>query len=201
MKRAVTLALLLFAFLTASAQHKQSDTLRLALIKAPTDTAKFNALHDLGNFYYSNQPDSAIIFDQQAYLIAKKNNWNVSLEGELNNIASDYDELGDYANSIQYYQKSLRIAEQIGDDLQIANVNSNIGSAYLSKHDYQKGLPYLLLCKKNLQDYLRTHKTIPKRFKSLDPVNLSNIGETYVYLHKPDWRNTVLLTLTKSVWP
>jgi len=186
MKRAITLTLLFFAFFTVRAQHKQSDTLRLALIKASTDTAKFNALHDLGNFYFGSMPDSAIVFDQRAYLIAKKNNWLEGQAHELNNIASDYDQLGDYANSIQYYQQSLRIGEETGDDFQIANANGNIGSAYLSKYDYQKALLYMLLAQKLLQEYPKTHHKKSNIYNAEVAINLSNIGDVYVYLHKPD---------------
>src|ERR1700743_1048818 len=151
MRKTFAFIITTLSVLVANAQHKVSETLRLALIQASTDTAKFLALKTLGTFYYNNQPDSAIIFDQQAYLIAKKNNWLFGQEHELNNIASDYQQLGDYANSLLYYQKSLRIGEQIHDDFQIANINSNIGSVYLAKQDYQKGLPYFLLSRKLLQ--------------------------------------------------
>ncbi len=198
MKKVLTLVILLFVIFTATAQHKQSDTLRLALIKAPTDTAKFNALHDLGNFYFDSLPDSAIIFDQQAYLIAKKSNWLFGQEHELNNIASDYQQLGDYANSLLYYQKSLRIGEQIRDDFQIANINSNIGSVYLSNHDYQRGLPYFLLSGKLLQEYAKTHNKKPKQFPSLEMINLSDIGEAYIYLHKLDSARYYLTTAYKK---
>src|SRR6201992_1168199 len=186
MRKTFAFILTTLSVLVANAQHKASDNLRLALIQASTDTAKFLALKTLGTFYYNNQPDSAIIFDQQAYLIAKKNNWRTAQEHELNNIASDYDVLGDYANSILYFQKSLRMGEQIGDDLQIVNVNSNIGAAYVSKRDYQKALPYLLMTVKLLKEYPKTHHKLTAVYQRIEPINLSNLGESYIYLHKLD---------------
>jgi tetratricopeptide (TPR) repeat protein len=197
MKKTAILTLLLFTLFTASAQHKQSDTLRLTLIKGLSDTAKFNTLHDLGNLYFGSQPDSAIIFDQQAYLIAKKNNWEMDQERELNNIASDYAELGDYANSILYYQKALRLAELIGNGFQIANANSNIGEAYLSKQDYQKALLYMLPAQKLIQDYSRNHQMQP-RYNHLEATNTANIGETYLNLEKLDSAKYYLVNAYKK---
>ncbi|MBS1523369.1 MAG: tetratricopeptide repeat protein, partial [Bacteroidetes bacterium] len=186
MRKTFILILLVFGCFVAHAQHKRSDTLRLNLIKASTDTARYLAMKELGNFYYTSLPDSAIIFDQQAYLIAKKNNWLVGQAHQLNNIASDYDQLGDYANSILYYQKSMILGQQTGDDFQVANANSNIGAAYLSKKDFQKALPYFVLAKKLLQDFAKTNKKRPKEYNSLIAINLSNLGEAYSYLGKLD---------------
>jgi signal transduction histidine kinase len=185
MKQIFILVLLLFSILAASAQRKKIDTLRLALIRANTDTTRFNAMRDLGNFYYTSIPDSAIILDQQAYLIAKKNNWEKAMGHQLNNIASDYDQLGDYANSIQYYQRSLRIGEQTGDSVQIVNAYGNIGAAYLSKQDYQKAVPYMMLTQKLLKDYSKKHQ-LKGQYKTLEAINLGNIGEAYISLQKLD---------------
>jgi len=185
MKKTAALTLLLFTFFTAGAQHKKIDTLRLALIKARTDTARYIALHDLGNLYYSTYPDSAVYFDQQSFLLAQKNNWEKSEGGALNNLASDYELLGDFPNTIQYYLKSLRIDERIHDAFGILNVNSNIGAAYIAQADYKRALPYLLLAQKQLWEYTRTRQ-IEQKYRSITPINLSNIGEDYLNLQKLD---------------
>jgi len=197
MRKNLILILFLFSIFTASAQHKKSDTLRLTLNKAATDTDRFNALHDLGNFYFTSLPDSALILDQQSYLIAKKNNWEKAQSHQLNNIASDYNELGDYANSILYYQKSLMLGEQAGDSLQVVNANGNIGAAYASKQDYQKALPYLLLTQKLLNDYSKKHQ-LKGQYKTLEAINLGNIGEAYLNLQKLDSAQYYLVLAYKS---
>jgi len=185
MKKAATLALLLFAFFTASAQRKQIDSLKLVIRKAVTDTDKFNALHDLGVLYVKSYPDSAILFDQQAFLLAKKNNWAKNEARQLGNIANAYALMGDYATAVQYYLKSLRIAERINFQLSIIVTNLNIGSTYLQKEDYAKGLTYSLIALKQLRDYTRSHQ-LEARHKSFKPILLGNIGGIYLELHKLD---------------
>jgi len=166
------------------AQHKQSDTLRLALVKAQTDTEKIIALHDLGNYYYDNHPDSAVSFDQQAYLIAVKNNWKLLQEHQMNNIAGDYVFLGDFANGLLYYQKAHRLGEELGDDFQILNIQSNIGGTYLSEKNYNKALVNFLIADKLIEAYAKSHKKKAKDFNSLYVINTSSIGDCYVHLKK-----------------
>lgn len=72
MEKAISVTLLLFAIFTAAAQKKQIDTARMTLNKAKTDTEKYIALHSIGVLYQQNQPDSALTFEQQAFLLAKK---------------------------------------------------------------------------------------------------------------------------------
>jgi two-component system NtrC family sensor kinase len=185
MKKAATLALLLFAFFTASAQRKQIDSLKLVISKAVTDTDKYNALHDLGALYVQSYPDSAIMFNQQAYLLAKKNNWAKNQARQLANIASDYKQMGDYATTMQYYFKSLRIDERFNFQVLIIITNENIGVTYLQKDDYPKSLTYSMLALKQLQDYTRDRQW-EARYKTVKPSLLDNIGAAYLALHKLD---------------
>jgi len=100
MKKTFTLALLLFSLFSASAQHKKIDSLRVALGKAVTDTDKYSALYQLGKLYYISYPDSAIIFHQEAFLIAKKHNWEKEQGENFNGIANAYATMGDYATEL-----------------------------------------------------------------------------------------------------
>jgi two-component system NtrC family sensor kinase len=185
MKKALTLALLLFTFFTAAAQRKQIDSLRLVLRKAVTDTDKFNTLHDLGLLYISSYPDSAILFGQQAFLLAKKNNRAKNEANALNFMANAYVNMGDYASSLQYYFKALRIYERTNVQVGICQINNNIGNAYMQKGDYQKALPYFLSARRQLKDYTRRHQ-LEGRSKLLKPILLANIGESYLDLQKAD---------------
>jgi two-component system NtrC family sensor kinase len=185
MKKAVTLVIFLLTIFTAAAQRKQIDSLNLVIRKAVTDTDKYNALHDLGLLYTQSYPDSGILFSQQAFLLAKKNNWAKNQARQLGNIASDYANMGDYATALQYYFKDLRIAERFNFQVSIIIANLNIGDAYLRKEDYQKSLPYSQLAYKQLQDYARNHQ-LEARYKTVKPIILVNIGEAYLGLHKLD---------------
>ena len=115
MKETAILTLLLFTFFTANAQKKRIDSLRLALSKAKTDTMRYLALLHLSTTYFLPKPDSAIIFAQQGYLLAKKNNWASGQAKCLNDMANAYGTLGDYVKSISFYYKALRIAGELND--------------------------------------------------------------------------------------
>ena len=198
MKKAVALALLVLVVLTASAQRKKIDSLRSAVNKAATDTTRYIALHALSIVYYSYYPDSAIVIEQQAFLLAKKNNWVKNQGRSLNNIANAYNITGDYATAIQYYLKALRAHEYIDDQLGVIMVNINIGNLYIEEEDDKKALPYLLLAQKQLLAYTRNH-LLKAEYKQYTPNILMNIGDAYLHLKKIDSAKYYLDSAYKSI--
>ena len=106
---------MLFFVLTASAQKKLTDSLYKDLNKAKTDTEKFVAYTALCKYYYISNPDSAIISGQQAFVLAKKDNWEGAEARSYGYIASSYSEMGDYMKAMQYYLKSVKIKERLKD--------------------------------------------------------------------------------------
>jgi tetratricopeptide (TPR) repeat protein len=160
MKKLSLLLLLLITTFFAAAQQKQIDTLRLALSKAKTDTMRCEALKNLSYAYYISKPDSAIIFGQQGYLLAQKNNWAINQEKCLDNMAIAYSVLADYVKSIQFYFKALKIAGELNDLYLMSVVNDNIGTTYILRQDYKKALPYLLLAQKQLNTFALSHKLL-----------------------------------------
>jgi two-component system, NtrC family, sensor kinase len=185
MKKTLILSVLLMAFLTAGAQHKKIDTLRVALNKATTDTDKYSAMYELGRIYYISYPDSSIIFYQQAFLIAKKYNWIKEQGNDFNGIANAYGSLGDYVNAVQYYLKALKNYQLVNYGMGTAKVDNNLGSTYLQKEDFKAGLFYLQKAIKPLDDYTRSHKLIGNE-KNLNGILLLNLGECYLDLKKLD---------------
>ncbi len=185
MKKLSLLLLLLLTIFFAAAQKKQIDTLRLALSKAKTDTIRYEALRNLGNAYYLPNPDSAIIFGQQGYLLAKKNNWALNQAKCLSNMANAYGVLGDYAKSMSFYLKALRIDGELNDLYLMSVVNDNIGATYIQEQDYKKALPYLRLAQKQSNTFALSHKLLFIH-KHNRAVIYINIGECYLYMHQAD---------------
>jgi len=185
MKKTATLTLLLFTLFTAAAQKKQIDTLRLALSKAKTDTMRFEALRSLGRAYYISSPDSSIIFSQQGYSLAKKNNWAQNQAKCLNGMANAYSNLGDYVKATLFHLKALRISEDINDLVGASTMNNNIGSTYIQQQDYKKALTYLRLAQKQLNTFALSHKLLLNH-KSLRTVIYLNTGECYLDMHQAD---------------
>jgi two-component system NtrC family sensor kinase len=185
MKKTAILTLLLFTLFTAAAQKKRIDTLMVAFSEAKTDTMRYEALHNLYLSYYNPNPDSAMIFAQQAYLLAKKNNWASGQENCFNNIAIVYADWGDYVKSITFYFKALRIAGELNDLYQMSLVNENIGATYILRQDYKKALPYLRMAQKQLNTFALSHKLLFKHKQNRTILYL-NTGECYLDMHQAD---------------
>jgi signal transduction histidine kinase len=171
--------------ITARAQHKKSDTLLTALKRARIDTDRYVALIALSRHYYLTYPDSAIIFSQKGYEIAEKNNWLNAQAFALKRMGDAYVNSGDYVKSLQYYFKSLRIAESINDLIGIQSVSNNIGSLYLSKQDYRNALTYFYKAKKQLETYRQSDKN-SYQYKRISYIIALNIGETYLGMKQVD---------------
>jgi len=185
MKKIYLILLLLVTAAVASAQHKRTDTLYVALHAAKTDTDKLLAMLKLCDHYYLAYPDSGIVLGQQAYDIAKKHNW-IKPEGRcLNSLANSYATIGDYVTGMQYYFKALKLSESLNDLHSISTEYNNIGATYVQKADYKASLPYLRLSEKYLNNYGLTHK-----FRTVDwhlrDIILENLGEAYIFLHNID---------------
>jgi len=185
MRKTAALTLLLFTLFTANAQKKRIDTLRVALSKAKTDSMRYRALINLSATYYLPNPDSAIIFGQQGYLLAKKNNWALKEAQCLNNIANDYGVLADYVKSVQFYFKAVKIAGELNDLYLMSVVNDNIGATYIQQLDYKKALPYFRLAQKQSNTFILSHKLLFKH-KRHRAILYENTGECYLYMQQAD---------------
>jgi signal transduction histidine kinase len=130
-----------------------------------------------------SNPDSAIIFTQQGYLLAKKNNWTIDQAMCFTSLANAYTYLGDYVKTMQFYLKALRIFEPLGDLFGMSRVNNNIGNAYITEEDYKTALTYLHAAEKQLNAYASTHTLLPNH-KHLRAIINENIGECYLDLHQ-----------------
>jgi len=59
-----------------------------------------------------------------------------------NEVANEYEYLGDYEPAIEYYLKSLNLAVRIGDKKMQRKINNNVGSVFLALKDYATGYRY-----------------------------------------------------------
>jgi two-component system, NtrC family, sensor kinase len=185
MKKISLLLLLLVIASVAGAQKKQIDTLRLALSKAGTDSLQDEVLCNLGRAYYQTNSDSAIIFAQQGYLLAKKNNWTLNQEKCLSNIGNAYANFGDYVKAISLYFKAIKLAQDLNDIFLMSIVNDNIAASYIQQQDYKKALPYLRLSLKQINTYALSHKMLFKHKEDRAIIYL-NTGECYLGMHQSD---------------
>ena len=185
MKKIPLLLLLLITVSFAAAQKKHIDTLRLQLSKAKTDTMRNKALLNLGVAYYHSNPDSAMLFEQQTYLLAKKNNWTIGQEISLKNMADIYADWAEYVKAISFYFKALKIAGELNDLYGMSVVNVDIGATCIQQQDYKKALPYLRLALKQSNTFSITHKLRFKHKQNREFI-WACIGDCYRNMHRTD---------------
>jgi len=119
------------------------DSLLKELPKMKKDTNGVNLLNDLCFEYYSLNPDEGIKYGEQGLKLAEKLSWR---EGE----AYCYNSLGvvysfgksDYPKALEYYGKSLKIFEELGNKSGVAINLGNIAFIYANQSDYPKALEY-----------------------------------------------------------
>jgi serine phosphatase RsbU (regulator of sigma subunit) len=90
---------------------------------------------------------------------------------KLNDIATIYMKVGLYSNSLQYYLRALKVAEQINDKHLIILFNGNIGCLYKDKGDYDKSIDFY---NKVLSFSKQNNDTL-----SLYPNALMGLGDLY----------------------
>ncbi len=135
-------------------QQQQIDSLN-GIINTPTshDTSLARAYVDLSDILAAANLDTIIPLCQKAKFIAESalsNNTSdlfvkplkLSLADALSNMGYVYSSRGDNQMALEYYDKSLKIYEEIGDKNSIANGLSNMGYAYYGLGDNQMTLEY-----------------------------------------------------------
>ncbi|HEV8272290.1 MAG TPA: adenylate/guanylate cyclase domain-containing protein [Chitinophagaceae bacterium] len=111
---------------------------------ATSDTARINALIKESKGLIAKEPDKAIQLAQQAKEEAEKIDFKQGVGYALKNIGLVYYSQAKYVETLDYWEQSLKIFEDIKDDIGIANLLSNIGTLYSNKGDETRGLEYAL---------------------------------------------------------
>lgn len=117
------------------------------------DTARLNAMQKICiDWYLFSQPDSAFYFAQLQYKFAQKRGKKASMASALSTQGTSASISGDYKASLDYYNRSLRISEEIGDKKGISGSLGNIAIIYSNQGDFAKALEYLNLSLKIQED-------------------------------------------------
>ncbi len=189
MKKALLLLILNSAFLIldsfCSAQNRNIDSL-FALIKTDkADTNKVKHLNALGWALMYQNPDTAIILGNQALAIltpVSSQEFSLAKGGfewvcirslrakTLGNIGSYYYLKTDYHHALAFYQKALKIDEELKNQTGIANGFGHIGLVYWKQGDYPKALDLYF-------KGLKIDETLNN--KNRIAIHLGNIGIVY----------------------
>ena len=144
------------------------------LISYDQDTVKVNNLIEKGKSFFNSDPKKAISLSMQARDMALKIKFVRGSAYALKNIGIAYFILGDYTQTLDYWQQSLSTFRSINDELGEANLLSNIGGVYFTMGDEVNGLEF------NLKS-LRVAEKINNKLRI--STALINIGA--VYFNKP----------------
>ncbi len=136
------LFLCVVSFNSALAQQNIIDSLQTLIKNDKEDTSKVNHLNGLGRKLMYSNPDTAIIFCNQALDLAKRIEWKKGISNSLGNIGYSYSLLGDYFKALQCNSNALKMAEELNDKNIVASILGNIGLIYYHKGDYLKALDY-----------------------------------------------------------
>jgi len=161
-------------------QESQTDSLK-NLLTVSEGSKKLDILQTLIRKYLFKSADSCIKYGQLAADLANKlkNTEQEAIAYKTIGYASY--RLGDYDQSIKYYEKALESYKEAKQYFDATTVSNYLGDAYTMKTDYTKAIAYLTAAEESCDTLLNTHhKRISVR--RLYSIILTNIGNLYYEL-------------------
>jgi tetratricopeptide (TPR) repeat protein len=172
MKKLMTLfvAIHLLQNLPVAGQTSASDSLKQLLQTERQDTTRVNLLNQLAVQYYFNNPDTALVFGQQALALARKTGFSRGEAGSLNRIGNVFSYTGNFAKALELYLEALKTAEALKDERMSSSVISNIGINYGRMGNHREGI-----------NYMHRSLDLSKRLdnKTMILYNFLNLGDAY----------------------
>jgi len=164
--------------------HNKVDSINAIINQTEDDTLKARAYLDLSEILYQSDLDTVIVLCETSIDIINNNlsqelsqqereNFMTTLAGAYNNIGFIYDDKGDVIKALEYYHKSLKIREELNDQMGIAVSLNNIGIIYVKQGQPNQALSYYLKSLKAKQK-LGDQKSIA--------TSLNNIAAVYKQL-------------------
>ncbi len=128
------------------------DSLINLLKTAKADTTKVNILNSLSSELNRSEPGKALNYGKQALKLAKRLSFKKGIANSYNNIGIVHDYQGSYNKAISYYQRALKISEELGTSSDNALAKSgrkgmsasynNIGIVHGRQGNYAKAIEY-----------------------------------------------------------
>ena len=113
--------------LSKEKQHKLDSLKTIISNEASHDTVVVNSLIEIVNYFYLQNPDTALVICEKAKAISERVNF---IKGQAQSyawLAYLLNQKGDYFTSLEYNLKSLEIYEDIGDKNNISLCLNSIG--------------------------------------------------------------------------
>ena len=114
-----------------------------------SDTSRLKAIHKIAwHGYLFSQPDSAFYFAQLEYDFSLKVDNKKYMSSALNTQGISFHLRGNYEKALEYYEKSLKIKEEIGDKKGVSATYNHIGLNNFYQGNNEKALEYYEKCLK-----------------------------------------------------
>lgn len=177
MKRFIYILFFLFSF-HGVAQVKLDSLWNVWNDENRPDTIRLQAMQRICiKGYLYSKPDTAFIVANTMYDFALKKNLKVYLVSALNILGASCSIQGDNVRGIEYFTRSLKIAEEIKDYKSMMNSYNNIGVIYYEQRNNEKAVEYYELS-------LKLAEKLNK--KSAIAFALGNLGNVYNGLRQYD---------------
>ncbi|NQY30818.1 MAG: tetratricopeptide repeat protein [Flavobacteriaceae bacterium] len=142
-----------FAQQFTASQQVLIDSFNKVIMESKHDTLVATAYYNLSEVLYLSNIDTLRVLCEKSVVICENNlnknprgklkyNFQKTLAGALNNIGYYYKTVGDISKGLEYYHKSLRIEELIGNKRGIAFSLNNIGGIYKTQGNTTEALEY-----------------------------------------------------------
>ena len=161
---------ILILFVSGPLFSSQADSLFRVLERSKEDSLKVNTLLSLAATYYRSNPDSAILYAEQAISLAVKIQFTRGLAYAYKGRGMGFYFQGKYAEALNDWEISLDYFRKINDLLGVSNMLNNLGAVYYNYGENNTSITY----------YLESLKVSEKIGDSLRIVTaLVNIGAVY----------------------
>ncbi|MBL7911052.1 MAG: tetratricopeptide repeat protein [Bacteroidia bacterium] len=178
---------------SAFSQNKKIDSLKLVLKSEKVDTARLSlliALADESTIFDStmNYLNTAVKLADKLLIENRENSPAIKKSilankaAAFHQIAYEIEKRGNVEEAILYWERSLKISEEIGNKLEAAYTLGSIAYVYTTQHDYQKAIDIYL---RNLDFYLKigNKAKIADMYNNLGVMNrqLGNVNDAFKY--------------------
>jgi tetratricopeptide (TPR) repeat protein len=118
----------------------QQEELEEKLFTLPNDTARVNTLNKLATLHFNAAPEKTARYAKQALTLADSLHYLKGQADAYYNQSLIFKLKEQNSRQLELLMRSLKINEQLGDSMGIANINAEIGYAYHQQADFKAAL-------------------------------------------------------------
>jgi len=183
MKKSISILFLFVGIWSiATAQSSLKDSLMHELAIADQDSARVLIMSRLCRYYYARNPDSSMVYGQQALILAQKIKFSKGEVSALSSLGAITWLHGDIPEALKLMFKALQIAEENHFQYEAARCLQGIGGVYgRGLNDNKKALEYYY----RAMTLIKTLNPDINVTRNTNDINL-NIGVAYLHINQYD---------------